>query len=158
MLKLPKTIKWLITDFDGVVTDNFVYINEDYKMTRRVNFQDIIGFNNLRKNGINIAVISGESNPAIDILTRKFNLEEVHTKIHNKIDILKSIVKKHNLTQEEYIYIGDDINDLECLKYAKYGITVPHAVDKIKEIDNIQITEHRSGFGAFREVADCLLN
>ncbi len=44
MLSLPKTIKWVITDFDGIVTDNFVYINDDYSMTRRLNFQDVIGF------------------------------------------------------------------------------------------------------------------
>jgi YrbI family 3-deoxy-D-manno-octulosonate 8-phosphate phosphatase len=158
MLKLPKTIKWIITDFDGVITDNFVYISDNYTMTRRINFQDVIGFNNLYENGYNIAIISGESNPAMDILAKKFNITEVHSKIHNKIEVLKSIVTKYNLTQEEFLYIGDDINDMECLKYSKYKITVPHAVDKLKRIENIQITERESGFGAFREVADCLLD
>ena len=158
MLKLPNTIKWVITDFDGIMTDNFVYINDDYSMTRRINFQDVIGFNNLHKNGIEIAIISGESNPAIDILSKKFNLKEVHTKIHTKIDVLKEIIKKYNLSQEEYVYIGDDINDLECLKYAKYAITVPHSVNLVQQTDGIQITEKSGGFGAFREVADCLVN
>lgn len=158
MLNLPKSIKWVITDFDGVVTDNFVYINDDYSMTRRVNFQDIIGFNNLYKNGIQVAIISGEENPAIDLISNKFQLKEVHTKIHNKIDVLKEIIKKYSLKSDEYIYIGDDINDIECLKYAKYKLTVPHAVDKVKALDGIQVTEKDSGYGAFREVVDCLLN
>ena len=158
MLKLPKTIKWIVTDFDGVITDNFVYISDDYKMTRRINFQDVIGFNNLYKNGKEIAIISGETNPAMDILARKFKLQEVHVKIHNKIEVLKSIINRYNLSQEEYLYIGDDINDLECLQYAKYKITVPHAVDKVKSVEGIQITERESGHGAFREVADCLLD
>lgn len=158
MLKLPKTIKWIVTDFDGVVTDNFVYINDDYKMTRRINFQDVIGFNNLHKNGKEIAIISGETNPAMNILAKKFELKEVHVKIHNKIEVLKSIIEKYKLSQDEYLYIGDDINDLECLEYAKYKITVPHAVDKVKSVDGIQITEKESGYGAFREVADCLLD
>lgn len=156
MLKLPKTIKWVITDFDGIVTDNCVYINDDYTMTRRLNYQDIIGFNNLKKKGIEIAIISGERNPAIGLLTEKFNLKEVHQKIHNKIDVLKSILEKYNLTQEEYVYLGDDINDLECLNWAKYKITVPHAVVKVKQAPHIQVTENESGWGAFREVADCL--
>ena len=156
MLKLPKTIKWVITDFDGIVTDNCVYINDDYTMTRRLNYQDIIGFNNLKKKGIEIAIISGERNPAIGLLTEKFNLKEVHQKIHNKIDVLKSILEKYNLTQEEYVYLGDDINDLECLNWAKYKITVPHAVVKVKQAHGIQVTENESGWGAFREVADCL--
>jgi len=156
MLKLPKTIRWIITDFDGILTDNCVYINDDYSMTRRLNFQDIIGFNNLRKHGYEVAIISGETNPAIDLLTKKFKLTEVHRKIHNKIDVLKSIVEKYNLTKEEYVYLGDDINDLECLNFAKYKITVPHAVEKVKSAKGIQITTKPSGFGAFREVADCL--
>lgn len=156
MLKLPKTIKWIITDFDGVITDNYVYINDDYSMTRRLNFQDIIGFNNLIKNGYEIAIISGEKNPAIELLTQKFNLKEVHQKIKIKIDVMKDIITKYNLSQEEYVYIGDDINDLDCLNYAKHKITVPHAVQKVKNVVNIQITEKESGKGAFREVADCL--
>lgn len=156
MLKFPNTIKWVITDFDGVVTDNFVYINDDYSMTRRVNFKDIIGFNNLYKKGFEVGIISGETNPAIDMLSKKFKFKEVHTKIHNKIEVLKEIVEKYNLTEEDFIYIGDDINDIECLKFAKYRVTVPHAVEKVKRIEGIQITSVDGGFGAFREVADCL--
>ncbi len=158
MLKFPKTIKWVITDFDGIVTDNFVYINDDYTMTRRVNFKDIIGFYNLHINDFEIAIISGETNPAIDLLTKKFSLKEVHCRIHKKIDVLKSILEKYGLSQEEYIYIGDDINDLECLNFAKYKVTVPHAVESVKMLDGIQVTENNAGYGAFREVADCLIN
>ena len=69
---------------------------------------------------------------------------------------MKEIIKKKNLTQDEYLYIGDDVNDAECLNYAKYRITVPNSIDKIKLIENIQITENNGGMGAFREVADCL--
>ena len=54
------------------------------------------------------------------------------------------------------MYIGDDINDTDCLEYAKYKITVPNAAKRIKEIQNIQITTEKGGEGAFREVADCL--
>ena len=53
--------------------------------------------------------------------------------------------------------IGDDINDVECLEFAKYKITVPHAVDKVKAIKGIQITKNEAGNGAFREVVDCLV-
>ena len=53
---------------------------------------------------------------------------------------------------------SDDINDLECLNYAKYKITVPNSTEKIKAVGEIQITENFGGNGAFREVADCLTN
>lgn len=156
MLNLPKTIKMIITDFDGVVTDNCVYINEDYTMSRKLNFKDVMAFSILKKNGFKIGIISGEKNSAIEILAKKFEIEEVHQNIRNKIDVLKNIVEKYGLSKDEFVYIGDDINDIECLEYAKYKITVPHSVNKVKAVEGIQITESIAGDGAFREVADCL--
>ena len=156
-VELPDSIKMVITDFDGVVTDNCVYIGDDYKMTRKVNFKDIMGFHLLRKNGIKAAIISGEQNAAIEIIAKRFDVAEVHQNIRVKIDVLKSIVEKYSLALDEFVYIGDDINDIACLEYAKYKITVPHAVDKVKAVEGIQITQNDGGSGAFREVADCLI-
>ena len=149
-LKLPGTIKMVITDFDGVVTDNCVYISDSGEMSRKLNFMDVMGFSILKKSGYEIGIISGEKNHAIDILSKKFDIKEVHTNIRKKI------VEKYSYSQEEYLYIGDDINDLESLKFAKYRITVPHAPDVLKTVEGIQITSRDGGFGAFREVADCL--
>lgn len=156
LIKLPESIKWIITDFDGVITDNCVYIHDDGVMARKLNFKDVIGFSMLRKKGYNIAIISGEKNFAIETLAKKFQIDEVHQNIRIKIDVLKSIIEKYNLTPEEFVYIGDDINDFACLEYAKYKITVPHAPEKLKNIQDIQVTEKDGGEGAFREVADCL--
>ena len=157
MLKLPKTIKMVITDFDGVVTDNCVYINDDFSMSRKLNFKDVMAFSILKKNGYKIGIISGEKNSAIEILAKKFEVEEVHQNIRVKIDVLKDIIKKYNLDENEFVYIGDDVNDIECLNFAKYKITVPHAVDKVKAVAGIQVTQSVAGNGAFREVADCLV-
>lgn len=155
-IQLPDTIKMVITDFDGIVTDNCVYINEDFTMSRRLNFKDVMGFSLLRKNGYKIAIISGEKNTAIETMAKKFAIEDIHQNIRIKIDVLKSIIEKYSLTQDEYVYLGDDVNDLECLNFSKYKITVPDAVEKVKNVEGIQITEHAGGNGAFREVADCL--
>ena len=127
-LKLPKTIKMVITDFDGVVTDNCVYIANDFTMSRKLNFKDIMAFSILRKNGYKIGIISGEQNAAIETLAKKFQIEEIHQNIRIKINVLKDIVERYNLSKEEFLYIGDDINDVECLEFAKYKITVPHSV------------------------------
>lgn len=156
-LKLPKTIKMVITDFDGVVTDNCVYIANDFTMSRKLNFKDTMAFSILRKNGYKIGIISGEQNAAIETLAKKFQIEEIHQNIRIKIDVLKDIVERYNLSKEEFLYIGDDINDVECLEFAKYKITVPHSVQKVKEVEDIQITENQAGDGAFREVVDCLI-
>ena len=111
-INLPKTIKIVITDFDGIVTDNCVYINEDFTMSRKLNFKDVMGFSILKKNGFDIAIISGEKNSAIETMAKKFKIDEIHQNIRIKIDVLKMIVEKYHLTQDEYVYLGDDVNDL----------------------------------------------
>lgn len=157
MINLPKTIKMVITDFDGIVTDNCVYVDEDGKMSRRINFKDVMGFSILYKNGYKLAIISGEKNKAIDILAEKFQIE-THQGIRNKLEVVEQIIAKYNLSDEEWLFIGDDVNDYDSLCRAKYAITVPTAVEKIRKIPHIQITNSGSGNGAFREVADALID
>ena len=157
MITLPSTIKMVITDFDGVVTDNCVYIDSKGEMTRKLNYKDIMAFSLLRKNGYKIGIISGEANSAIEIIKDKFQVEEVHQGIRNKLEILNNIIEKYGLTDEEFVYIGDDVNDFDSLNRAKYAITVPTAVEKVKNISHIQITQAESGMGAFREIVDSLI-
>lgn len=150
-------IKMVITDFDGIITDNCLYVDNNGNMTRKINFKDVMAFSILQKNGIKTAIISGESNAAIEILAKKFDIKEIHQNIRNKIQVLKDIVEKYSLSKEEFLYIGDDINDYEALMYSKNAFTVPEAVDKIKSIPHIKITKSPSGAGAFREVVDILI-
>lgn len=150
-------IKMVITDFDGIITDNCVYVDNNGNMTRKINFKDVMAFSILQKNGIKTAIISGESNAAIEILAKKFDIKEIHQNIRNKIQVLKDIVEKYSLSKEDFLYIGDDINDYEALMYSKNAFTVSEAVDKIKSIPHIKITKSPSGAGAFREIVDILI-
>lgn len=156
-LNIPKTIKTIIADFDGVMTDNCIYVDEDLKISRKVNFKDIMAVSMLKKAGIDLVFISGENNPMIDLLVERFSLKEAHQNIRIKIDVLKSIVERQGLSQNEYLYIGDDINDIDCLNFAQTKITVPNSTPKVKEVEGVQITQEVGGSGAFREVVDCLL-
>lgn len=157
-LKIPKTVKMIISDFDGVMTDGGIYIAEDLSVSRKLNFKDIMAVSLLKKAGKELAFISGEKNPVIDLLAKNFNLSDIHQDIRVKIEALKSIVEKHNLKPEEFLYIGDDINDIDCLNFSQTKITVPNSVQAVKNVKDIQITIAQGGNGAFREVVDCLLN
>lgn len=65
--------------------------------------------------------------------------------------------EKYNLKDEEILYVGDDINDIECLNSVKYAITVEDANYKVKQIPHIQITKANAGNGAFREIVDNII-
>ena len=154
MMNIPKNIKMIITDFDGIFTDNSVIVNEDKSISRRVSFKDLMGVSLLVKNGYKIGFISGEKNPVIEMIADKFNLTEIFMGIRVKINVLKDILERNNLTPEDVIYVGDDVNDKDCLEYVKTKITVPNANKVIKQIKNIQITTATGGDGAFRELVD----
>lgn len=157
-MKIPKNIKMIISDFDGIFTDNSVIINADKSISRKVSFKDIMGVSLLVKSGYKVGFISGEKNPVIEMIAEKFNLTEVFMDVRVKIDVLKDILKRNNLTKQEVIYIGDDVNDKDCLEFVDTKITVPNANKKIKEIKNIQITLANGGEGAFREIADEIIS
>ena len=70
---------------------------------------------------------------------------------------MNDLKEKYNLSDEEILYIGDDINDIECLKSVKYAVTVNQANYAVKQINGIQITEAPAGDGAFREVIDNIM-
>ena len=153
-MNIPKNIKMIISDFDGIFTDNSVIIDANKNISRRVSFKDIMGVSILVKNGYKVGFISGEKNPIIEMIAEKFNLTEIFMDVRIKIDVLKDILKRNGLKRDEVIYIGDDINDYESLEYVETKITVPNANKKIKEIDGIQITTSFGGDGAFREIVD----
>lgn len=157
-MDIPKNIKMVITDFDGIFTDNSIIINEDMSISRKVSFKDVMGVSLLVRNGIDVAIISGEKNSAIELFAQKFKLKEIHMDIRNKLEVLKDILERNNLSKEEVIYIGDDVNDIECLNFVTTKITVPNANKKVKALENIQITETSGGEGAFREIVDNILN
>ena len=158
LLKLKDGIKLIATDFDGVLTDGYVfYSSVSDEEIKRISFKDIMGISLAVKNGYKIAIISGEKNKIINKLADKFCLEDVHQGIKDKLSALQSIADKYQLSQDEICFIGDDINDISALEWVGTPITVPEANYKVKNITNILITTASAGNGVFREVIDSLL-
>lgn len=158
LLQLNKDIKLIATDFDGVLTDGYVFFSSvSDEEIKRISFKDIMGISLAVKNNYKVAIISGEKNKIIDKLAAKFALEDVHQGIKDKLSALKSIAEKYNLSQDEICFIGDDINDIESLEWAGTAVTVPEANYKVNKVPNILITTANAGNGVFREVIDSLL-
>jgi len=159
MLKLSKDIKMVVSDFDGVFTDGSIYISEKNEVQKKLNFKDIMGVSILIKNGINFAIISGETSNILDYFKEKFNLEEIHGGIRQKGIVLKEIMDKYGLKSNEVLYIGDDINDISAMELVDFPLA-PRNLNPILpfKINNLQITQNYGGNGAIREIADTLVS
>lgn len=158
MLKLSKNIKLFASDFDGVFTDGSLYLDEDLKQVKKVNFSDIMGVSRLIKAGYKFAIISGETSNILNYFKNKFNIDEIHGGIRQKGIVLSEIMQKYNLNSDDVIYMGDDVNDIAAFECVKYPIAPKNANPIVKVYQNIQITENSGGAGAFREVVEVLLN
>ncbi|MGM9993214.1 MAG: KdsC family phosphatase [Candidatus Avigastranaerophilus sp.] len=156
-MKSFNNIKLIVSDFDGIFTDGKLTVYSDGKTSKVIDYKDIMAVAVILKKGIKFAVLSGETSMAIDILKKNFPSIDVFQNERKKINVLLSLMEKYNVKKEDVIYIGDDINDIECLQFVANPVTVPNAHISVKSIENISITETCGGNGAVREVADLLI-
>ena len=159
MLKISSKIKMVVSDFDGVFTDGSVYISEKNEVQKKLNFKDIMGVSILVKAGIDFGIISGEKSNILDYFKEKFNLKEIHGGIRQKGIVLEEIMNKYDLSKDEIIYIGDDINDIPAFELTDYPVAPKNRNPVLDfKVHNLQITDSFGGDGAIREIADLLVN
>lgn len=156
-LELSSQIKLIISDFDGIFTDNSLLIFDDGSTAKKLSYKDIMGVSIAVKNGFIIAIVSGDKSNSIDVLAQRFSLTDIHQGIKQKLPVIKSLLEKYNLKPDEAVYLGDDINDVEGLQYVKYAVTAKQANYKVKQVEGIQIAQSDAGDGLFREVVDNLI-
>ena len=156
-LNLSPNIKLIVSDFDGIFTDNSVFFLNKYTKVKKLSFKDLMGVSVAVKNGLKVAIISGDESKEIDYIAERFNLEDIHQGVRVKLPVLKSLKDKYNLSDDEILYVGDDINDIDCMLSVKFAVTVNEANYKVKNIEHVQITKASAGDGAFREIVDNII-
>jgi YrbI family 3-deoxy-D-manno-octulosonate 8-phosphate phosphatase len=142
----------LVFDFDGVMTDNRVVVFEDGREGVLCSRGDGMGTDLLRASGLAVAVISKEVNPVVTARCRKLKIPCVQG-IGDKLPVLRTMVADHGIGLASVAYMGNDINDLECMQAVGLAIAPADAEPAIRRIADL-VTMAPGGFGAVREVAD----
>lgn len=151
-----KSIRLFVTDCDGVLTDGGMYYTDGGDEMKKFNTLDGIGIALLRKQGIRTAIITGENTRIVEARATKLKIDYLYQGIQDKLTVLNQIVEKEGISLEEVAYIGDDINDVECLQAAGIGISVPNGVEEAKNAADF-IVNTSGGKGAVREAVEYLL-
>ena len=152
--KLPQHIKALILDFDGVFTDNRVIVDQKGNEAVICSRGDGMGLEKIKKKGIKIAVMSTEKNPAVQTRCQKLGIECFHS-LDRKDICMKNWLNKANINRQETIYVGNDINDLECMSIAGCSVAVHDAHRDVINAANIVLSS-KGGQGAIRELTELL--
>ena len=154
--KIPKLkdLEMLVFDFDGVFTNNKFSLNKKREEFVTLSRADGFAVGMLKHNKAHMLVLSSEENDVVKLRCQKLGIN-CKNGVDNKIKYLKHYFCKNGINKENVLYIGNDLNDLECIKYVGFPVAVNDAVDLVKKNSKI-ILDSKGGDGAIRELVSII--
>ena len=144
-------IKMLVMDVDGTLTDGHIYTGPSGEAMKVFSCKDGLGIKEiLPKLGIMPVIITGRDSIITANRAKELSIEELHQGIADKLPLLKQIAQQYGMTREEIAYIGDDLNDLECMQYCGLTACPQDAEQAIKDIVSF-VAPRDGGKGAVRD-------
>lgn len=152
---LPEHVELLVLDFDGVLTDNRVWLDADGAEWVAAHRGDGWGIARLLESGVQVVVLSTETNPVVAARCRKLGIPAIQG-VREKGPALLDLLRERGVAHDRVVYVGNDVNDLPCFPLAGCAVTVADGHPKaLKEAD--LVLRARGGRGAVRELCDILL-
>ncbi len=154
---MPKEIKLIVCDFDGVVTDNLVITDQDGREMVSASRSDSMHIKTLREKGIETMILSSEPNPVVLARAKKMGVEAIHNVgLKDKGRALSELLDRKGIRAEQVIYIGNDLNDLPCFEVAGWSVAVADAYPEVIRAADYVLSK-MGGRGAIRELCEMVL-
>ena len=151
--KIPKPII-LFTDFDGCLTDDRVWLNQEGEEFVAANRKDGLAVKRLKNLGIQIVITSTETNKVVLARGNKMGVEVLQG-LSDKATSIEQYLNQKNLSWEDVWYIGNDVNDLGAIRKAKFSICPSDAVKAVKKEVDLKL-KTKGGYGVLSELATLL--
>lgn len=151
-----KNITTVILDFDGVLTDGTVFLMPPTEFVRTMNVRDSFAIQFAVNNGIRVAIITGGNNLVVKERMLYLGVKDVFLKAHDKLSVYEEYKKVNHLTDQEILYMGDDMPDFAVMKKAGIAIAPNDAVEEIKSISHY-VSPFKGGHGCVRDVLEQIL-
>ena len=150
--ELMRDLRMIVFDFDGVLTDNRVIVMEGGLEAVICSRADGLGLSKMKELGVELLVLSMEKNPVVEIRCKKLGLRCIPGQ-DDKRPILEKEAASLGIDLRNVAYVGNDINDIKCLRAVGLPVCVADAVPEVREISRV-ITHKGGGKGAVREFCD----
>lgn len=152
---MPKKVKLLVMDFDGVMSDNRVWIDEAGKESIAANRSDGLGMEMLLRTEVKAAVLSKEENPVVARRCEKMGIP-YKKGVDDKGKAVQELLAEFKVTAEESVFVGNDTNDLPCFPLVGCAFAVADSHPEVlRQAD--KVLDNKGGYGAVREVCDLIL-
>jgi YrbI family 3-deoxy-D-manno-octulosonate 8-phosphate phosphatase len=149
------TVDAVVTDFDGVHTDDTVEVDQDGVESVTVSRSDGMGVSLLRAAGIPFLILSTEANPVVAARARKLGVE-VRQAAADKAAVLREWAQERGIAPSRVAYLGNDVNDLDCLELVGWPVAVPDAHPLVLSAARV-VLDRPGGDGAVRDLAERVL-
>jgi YrbI family 3-deoxy-D-manno-octulosonate 8-phosphate phosphatase len=155
---MPESIALIVSDFDGVITDNRVWTDEHGTEMVAASRSDSMHIRELRERGVDIVILSSETNPVVQARAEKMGMVETvqGIDIRGKGDAFRRLLSDKKLEPSRVIYIGNDLNDLPCFEAAGWAVAVADSYPEVLQRADF-VLKHAGGFGALRELSELVL-
>ncbi len=150
------SIELIVLDVDGTMTDSRITYSEQGDEIKSFNVKDGLAIASWRKLGKQVAIITGRSSKIVARRAQELNIEHFYQGIHNKKEVLESLIEKLDLNMENVAAIGDDLNDLSMLKAVKMSFVPRDSSTYVDKIATVILTK-KGGDGAVREMIEYLI-
>jgi YrbI family 3-deoxy-D-manno-octulosonate 8-phosphate phosphatase len=152
---IPEKVELLVMDFDGVLTDNRVWVDQDGREMVAANRSDSLWLNLLREKGVQVLVLSKETNPVVAARCRKLNIPYVQG-VDDKETALKKLLSERGVDRVYTVYCGNDVNDLPCFPLVGWAVAVADSVPEVARQADF-VLSIAGGHGAVRELCEIIL-
>ncbi len=152
---LPETVALVVFDFDGVMTDNRVYVDQDGREMVAASRAEGPGLRGLEAQGIRTLVLSSEVNPVVTARCRKLQVPVLQGE-QDKAQALRAYLQSERIDPRQVVYLGNDVNDLPCFPLVGCAAVVADAEPAVLHQADLVLTR-KGGFGAVRELCEILL-
>ena len=153
---LPTEIDLVVFDFDGVMTDNRVWVDQDGREQVAANRSDSAGLVYLRQAGIKLLVISTETNPVVSARCAKLRVPVYHG-VDDKATLLQAYLQENQINPGKVVYLGNDTNDLPCFPLVGCAVVVADAHPDAR-LQADRVLSLPGGRGAVRELCDLIMH
>lgn len=146
----------VITDFDGVHTDDSAIVDQDGRESVKVSRADGLGIELLREADIPLLIVSKETNPVVRARAAKLGLE-VRNGIGRKTEVVQNWLAGLGIPADRAAYLGNDINDCGPMLLVGWPVAVADARPEVRQLARMTLTSP-GGHGAVRELCDLVLD
>ncbi len=153
---LAQSVRAIIFDVDGVLTDGGLYRSDDGQEFKRFHSADGLGIRMLADAGIKIGIITGRESNVVRHRCEELNIEHVIQGARDKLPAFESMCSQLDIPPTDFAYMGDDIIDLPVMRRVGLALTVPNANQEVSNIAH-WTSARAGGHGAAREACELIL-